>query len=80
MLRLCGNDINISVAVNIYTYLYIYSIDIYTYLYISTLCCVTQEGACELSEDNILSHDRFTDTADECQVMLHVSRVTCHEV
>ena len=44
--------------------------------YISSLCCVTQEGACELSEDNILSHDRFTDTADECQVMVHVSRVT----
>merc|ERR1711892_1433086 len=25
------------------------------------------EGACDLSEDNIVSHDRFTNTAAECQ-------------
>merc|ERR1712215_212356 len=25
------------------------------------------EGACDLSEDNIVGHDRFTDTAAECQ-------------
>ena len=27
----------------------------------------SQEGACDLSENNIVSHDRFTDTAGECQ-------------
>ena len=28
------------------------------------------EGACDLSENNILDHNRYTDTPTECQVML----------
>jgi len=33
------------------------------------VCGDFAEGACELSEDNILDHDRFTNTAGECQAL-----------
>merc|ERR1719500_1563623 len=34
---------------------------------VSGSCGDFQEGACDLSEDNIIGHDRFTNTAAECQ-------------
>merc|ERR1719429_689918 len=34
----------------------------------SYTCSDFVEGACELSEDNIVGHDRFTSTARDCQV------------
>ena len=30
-------------------------------------CSYLQEAACELTENNILAHDRFTDTPGACQ-------------
>ena len=36
-------------------------------------CWDFSEGACDLSENNILDHDRFVDSPGECQVPLHSS-------
>ena len=33
-------------------------------------CSDFSEGACDLSENNIIDHDRFVDSPEECQVNL----------
>ena len=42
--------------------------DIESHLLLRFLCILYKEGACELSENNIVAHDRFTNTPQECQI------------